>query len=532
MSGVEAIRAAAAQAAPVSPSDVDGYEHLTDLGNARRLVTRHGDDLRYCYSWGCWLVWDNRRWLRDDSGGIVRRAKETVRSIYAEAAEEEDRKERQGLAGWAKRSEAEARIAAMISLARSEPDIPISPDELDTDPWLLTVQNGTIDLKSGELRGHRRKDLITKLAPVEFDPDTACPTFRAFLETIFANNENIVEFLQRVLGYALTGSTQEQIVIILYGTGSNGKSTLLGVIGDILGDYAAQIESSTLMVKRGESINNDIARLAGRRFVSAIEAEAGKRLAESLVKTMSGGDRMVARFLHKEFFEFKPEFKVFLATNHRPRIYGTDHAIWRRIRLVPFDVVIPDGEQDSTLPEKLRRELPGILAWMVRGCFDWQQHGLGEAEEVMAATQDYRNDQDVLREFLTERCYEHSGASATSKDLYEAYKLWANDSGEHPISQRLFGERLGERGFRRERRSSDGRMQWNGICLISDGYRDHPEPSEPSEPNSTIFAPIGPRVEKTLKQGSEGSEGSADPLFEGPGLGENVDEVPPWGTDV
>ena len=208
------------------------------------------------------------------------------------------------------------------------------------------------------------------MAPVEFDPEAACPTFRAFLETIFANNENITEFLQRVLGYALTGNTREQIVNILCGTGSNGKSTLLGVIADILGDYAAQIESSTLMVKRGESINNDIARLAGRRFVSAIEAEAGKRLAESLVKTMSGGDRIVARFLHKEFFEFKPEFKVFLATNHRPRIYGTDHAIWRRIRLVPFDVVIPDDEQDSTLPEKLRRELPGVLAWMVSGCLD------------------------------------------------------------------------------------------------------------------------------------------------------------------
>lgn len=335
----------AANEAP-SPGPAMGY-NLTDMGNAQRLVAKHGQNIRYCYPWSKWLVWDGTRWIKDETGEIDRRAKETVHGIYAEAAATQTKELREALAQHALRSESESKRKAMIASATSEPRIPIMPTEFDQDPWLLNVLNGTIDLRTGELRAHRRNDLITKLAQVVYDAKAECPTWWKFLERIFNRNYELILFLQKAVGYALTGITWEQCLFFLYGLGSNGKSTFIKVIQALLGDYATQTTSETFMVKRNSNpISNDVADLRGARFVAAVEIESGRRMAEVLVKQMTGGDKIKARFLYSEHFEFDPEFKIFLAANHKPVIRGTDNAIWRRIHLIPFTVQIPEEERD------------------------------------------------------------------------------------------------------------------------------------------------------------------------------------------
>lgn len=426
---------------------VTRYEHLTDLGNARRLVALHGDDLRYCHPWGKWLVWDGRRWVIDNTAEAVRRAKQTVRHMYAEAATAADDETRKALGKHALKCEAAGRIAAMLDLANSEAGIPVLPEQLDADPWLLNVANGTLDLRTGQLRAHRRDDQITKLAPVPYDPDALCPTWERFLLEVMNHDQELVSFLQRAIGYTLTGDTAEQVIFILHGKGANGKSTLLETLRAMLGeDYTVQIRAESLMVKQGDSIPNDIARLKGARLVNARETEEGKRLAESLVKEMSGGDTMTARFMRAEFFDFKPEFKLFLAANHKPVIRGTDIAIWRRIRLIPFLVTFSEDKQDRQLFKKLRAELPGILAWAVRGCQGWQvRGGLGTPAAVKAATAEYKSESDTLAAFLDECTVTDPNAETQAKPMYEAYKAWCEEGGEYYEKQTMFGRRIKER---------------------------------------------------------------------------------------
>ncbi len=443
-------------------------ENLTDLGNARRLVRHHARDLRYCHPWDKWLIWDGRRWTPDTTGEVVRRAKQSVGALYREAAEVEDQKERQKLVAHALKSESDSRLRAMIHLAESEPGIPVLPEDLDSDPWLLNCENGTLDLRTGELRPHSRDDLVTKIVAAEYDETASCPQWTAFLERIMGGNADLIVYLQRVVGYALTGDTREQCLFMLYGTGANGKSTFLETLRALFGDYGQQADFSTFLYNKDDRVRNDIARLMGRRFVAAIEADAGRRLAEVLVKQLTGGDTIAARFLFKELFEFHPTFKIFLAANHRPSIRGQDHAIWRRIRLIPFEVTIPAEERDRDLATKLRTELPGILAWAVRGCMEWQHRGLAEPGEVLRATDEYRHDMDVLAGFLEERCVTGPGAKGTSKALYEAYEKWCQDNAEEPVSATAFSLRLKDKGFRRERTKSS--RMWSGIGL-ADQYQ-------------------------------------------------------------
>jgi putative DNA primase/helicase len=439
--------------------------HDTDLGNARRLVAIHGEDIRYSHAWKTWLIWDGRRWARDETGAINRCAKNTVQSIYNEAANITD-ESRTARAKHALKSEADARLTAMVSLARSELTIPVRPNDLDTDPWLLNVLNGTVDLRTGELRPHRREDHLTKLAPVEYDADATCPVWDGFLNRIMDGNETLIRFLQRAVGYSLTGDTREQVILIPYGTGDNGKTTMLKTIQVALGDYAAKTPTATLLVKREGAIPNDVARLKGARFVYASEAEQGKRLAEALVKEMTGGEPVAARFMHAEWFEFTPEFKIWLATNHKPVIRGNDKAIWDRIRLIPFDVSIPETEQDKTLDKKLLTELPGILAWAVRGCLDWQTDGLGAPEEVTQATQGYREEMDVLGNFFEDRCVEMAASGVTTKELHAAYSEWCQLNGETPQGKQAFGTSLTARGFTPTRIGAKQARGWSGLGLV------------------------------------------------------------------
>src|SRR5215213_4388400 len=388
------------------PPDPNGhYPELrrtrTDYGNAERFVDEHGGSVCWCGPWRKFLVYDGRHWVRADTGEDERLLKSTVRGIYAEASEAEDSQERKAIADHAKRSESAKRINDALRLARSEPGIPILPHELDADPWLLNVLNGTVDLRTRELRPHDRRDLITKLAPVEYDPDAKAPNFEAFLARILPS-EALRRFVQRAIGYAATGVVSEEVLVILYGVGANGKSTLVNILMEALGDYAMQAAPELLLAKRG-SHPTELADLFGARFVASVEVDEGRRLAEGLVKQLTGRDPIKARRMREDFWEFEPTHTVFLATNHRPEVRGTDHAIWRRIRLVPFEETIPKDEQDKKLAEKLRGEMPGILAWIVQGCLAYQQDGLGEPDKVRAATLDYRSEMDVLAGFIEDR---------------------------------------------------------------------------------------------------------------------------------
>jgi len=436
------------QEAPPAATIGTGAEHFTDLGNARRLVRLHGQDLRYCYPWAKWLIWDGERWAPDDTGEAPRRAKASIAGMYAAAAAAPDDETRKALARHALKCESANRITSMLALAESEPSIPVLPGQLDADPWLINVLNGTLDLRAFELRPHDRSNLLTKLAPVIYDPSATCPTWEAFLQRVMGGDADLIGFLQRIAGYSLTGDTSEQVLFLLYGSGANGKSTFLETLRAMIGEeYALQLRPEALMIRKGETVPNDIARLKGARLVSARETEEGKRMAEALVKELTGGDTITARFLRQEYFDFRPEFKLFLAANHKPVIRGTDYAVWRRIKLIPFTVTIPPEEQDKALGRKLLGELDGIFAWAVRGCLAWQRDGLQVPAAVEAATSAYKAESDTLAAFLAECTTQDGNAETQASKLYAAYKSWCEDNGEMAITGTMFGRRLGERGY-------------------------------------------------------------------------------------
>lgn len=482
---------------PQAPQPEEGPEGklpYSDYTNARALVRAHGQDLRYCWPWKKWLVWTGSHWQLDDTGTIRQLAKHTIKRLARHAEHLEDQ-EAKALLGHVKKSLSTAALKAMIESAQDEPGIPVLPDALDTDPWFLNCTNGTIDLTTGLLQPPQQAHLITKCLPVAYEPDALCPTWHAFLWKIMGGNptpddpdmsesdlearsraddrpHRLIDFLQRALGYALTGSTSEQCLFILHGTGANGKSTLLELLQTLLDDYAQSTPAASLLAKdRHEGIPNDIARLRGARLVTAVEIGEGKRLNEELVKRLTGGDTLTARFLHAEFFDFVPEFKLFIACNHLPTIKGTDHAIWRRVYRLPFTVTIPPEEQDSTLPARLRAELPGILAWLVQGCLAWQKNGLQPPQEVRDATQEYKTSMDVFEGFLTEECTRLPGISVRASDLYSAYERWCNANDIDAISKRAFGIRLAESGLTAYQ-GTGGTRFWQGIDLPSTAQED------------------------------------------------------------
>ena len=448
-------------AAPAKVRERSGM--LTDLGNAEALVADHGDILRYVFPWKTWLIWDGTRWAKDEMDGIVRLAKQTVRKMYTEASGL-DTDRRSALVKHAMRSEASGRLHAMVELARAEPGVGILPKELDADPWVVNLKNGILDLRTGKLGPHDQAKLCVKRMEVEYDPGAECPLWEAFLRRIFDGKAELIEFMQRVAGYSLTGSIREQCIFILHGSGANGKSVFLETLRGLWGDYSEQSDPKTFQEKKQESISNDVAALKGARLVAATETESGGRLSETLVKQATGGEDVTARFLHQEFFSYKPEFKLFLVTNHRPIIRGSDNGIWRRIRLVPFEVTIPEAERDKDLMEKLRAELPGILAWTVRGCAAWLAGGLAAPEAVTVATSGYREEMDILGPFIKSAC-RPEGAVAF-KELWAAYVDFCSYAHEEPMKQRTFSEALAERGFRKEQNKL-GQRVWGGIRLAT-----------------------------------------------------------------
>jgi putative DNA primase/helicase len=437
--------------------------HRTDVGNGERLVGRAGRDLRYCHPWSQWLVWDGRRWKVDDTAAAVRSAKATARAILEEAAALGGDELKQHVRWW-RESEGSSRINAMLTMAASEEGIPALPDQLDSDPWLFNARNGTVDLRTGMLGPHRREDLITALAPVEYHPAAKCPAWITILDRIFDRRTELIQFFKRLCGLALTGVVTEQILPILWGTGANGKSTLLGALLELMGeDYAMMAPPGLLLVKRHESHPTERATLFGKRLVVDMESAEGARLNEPLVKQLTGADRISARRMREDFWDFTPTHKLMMGTNHRPEIRETKNAIWRRVKLIPFTVTIPEAEQIKDLPRRLRAEYPGILAWAVRGCLDWQQDGLNPPQEVVDATAEYRAEQDALGAFIAEECTVNAQLSAKASVLYERYR---EREGCVDLTQRAFGRAMTERGFARY--ESHG-IWYRGIGLRSDG---------------------------------------------------------------
>jgi putative DNA primase/helicase len=439
--------------------------NLTDLGNAERLIGYYGEMLHYCYERKRWLVWNGKVWEWDAGDRVAALAKLAVRNIYHEAGDELDEKRRKDIANHAARSEFDPRLTGMINLAQSETGVPIKLTELDSNHWLFNCLNGTIDLKTGKLLPHQKEDLIMVLVPIDYAPDARCDLWLKFLEQVTGGDTDLVSYLQRAVGYSLTGDTRSQTMFFLYGLGSNGKSTFITTIRKLTGGYGAKANTSLFMAKEKNSggPSEDLANLQGKRFVMASEIEDGRRLAVVLIKEMTGGELIRADRKYEHEIEFQPVHKIWLVGNHKPVIIDTTLSIWRRVKLIPFTVTIGNKEIDPELPVRLEAELPGILVWAVKGCMEWQKYGLREPKAVTNATFDYRHEQDILGDFIDDCCLLKPTAAVSKHELKAAYEEWCNNSGNQPVSQKTIRTRLIERGITEGK--SGGTRYWKGITL-------------------------------------------------------------------
>jgi P4 family phage/plasmid primase-like protien len=447
---------------------------LTDFGNAERFVARYGRDVRYCSPWGKWLVWDGRRWQTDDRGVVREWGKDTIRAIAAEAVDEADGEQRKETLKWAFRCEMGRSLDTMLQFAQSMSGVALLPEDLDRNPWLLNVANGTIDLQKLELRESRREDLLTKAAPVAYLPNAACPTWESFIRTAMegkhgeteVEQSEMVGYLRRLVGYILCGDITEKMLPLLYGPGDTGKTTFTELVLELMGnDYGKTTTEDTIAAKKGNygSIPNDVAALRGARLVVVSETSRGLQLNEGRIKAMTGRNQIPARFLNQEWFTFIPEFTLLIETNHRPQITDTDSAIWNRVKPIPFLNVIPKEEQDGRLPDRLRAEMPGILNWALAGFAEWRSGGLREPDTVRGANEDYRNQSDRLRDFLNEQCEIGDGQRIRSGELYRAYKGFIEGRGLRPLGDQEFSETMRERGF--VKKDVKGYGTWLGIGL-------------------------------------------------------------------
>lgn len=430
-----------------------------DIGNSRHFAKQNADRLQYCHAWKKWIAWDGARWVLDGDGAALRLAKSTVHEMFTHGLAMQSEQ----IMELATTTASASKLRAMISLAA--PELPIGIEDLDSNGWLLNCPNGTLDLRTGDMMEHQRHLNITKLCPTPYLPDSTAPRWEHFVREIFVDDD-LISFVQRLMGYCLTGDVSEQKLPIFYGTGANGKSTLLNAFMDVVGtDYTMQSMPDFLMEKRGESHPTEKASLFGKRFVSCVETEASRRLAESTVKMLTGGEKIMARRMREDFWEFEPSHKLVLCTNHKPVVAGQDHGIWRRLLLVPFTQRFEGSRIDKTLPDKLRAEAPGILAWLVRGCIAWKRDGLRPPDIVTVATTAYRTKEDVIGRFIADECQKGSNISATFKSLFHALEAWCRDNGDDCPTKKALGTWLGENGF--EKMRSNG-VVWKGLMLKPD----------------------------------------------------------------
>lgn len=484
------VRTTRLEVAPTPPRSGDEPQHLdqqpySDLGNARRLVAEHGHDLRHAPQLGHWLTWDGMRWAEDVTGEAHRRAKTVVDGMLTQMATIVDSDDRKKLFGHWMKSQSAPRLAAMVDVARTEPGIPVLVAELDADPWQLNTTAGVVDLRTGEVHPAERRALVTKLAPARPDPAAGCPTWLAFLEWAMQGDDELVGFVQRAVGYSLTGRVDEQVLFFLHGHGENGKSTFLNVLQAMLGDYAIAAEPDLLIASQGDKHSTGIADLVGRRVAVVQETEEGRRFAEATVKQLTGGDVVRARRMRKDFFEFRPTHKLWMAANHKPNVRGTDHAIWRRIRLIPFTASLAPGQKDERLLDKLLAELPAITAWALEGCLTWQRTGLQPPAVVVQATQEYRTEQDHVGRFIEDVCVLDAEQCVAARELRKAYEAWCEENGERPWSAKAMAPQLIERGCERFKVGRENESTWVGLALA-----DQPRPID----HTVAMGRVGRRI--------------------------------------
>lgn len=444
----------------------------SDLGNSQRFTSRFGLNFRFCHSFRSWFFFDGCRWIRDEKQEVVEFGKETVIRIQDEAGLMEFGDGQERGFKWAAASQSSTKIAAMLNLAKST--IAITPDEFDTDPYLLNFPNGTLNLKDFSFRLPTREDRITKVCGCIYDPAAKAPKWEKFLDRIMGGNQNLIAFLQRAAGYSLTGNTGERAFFCCHGAGANGKSTFLNTILGITGDYGHTVEADTYCIARSDSVRNDLAGLKGVRFAVSTESRKGKRLDEQIIKQLTGGgDKVRARFLFQEYFEFQPECKIWWAFNTTPRITDSTASIWDRVKLIPFTVTIPEADRDLHLPSKLWKEAPGILNWMLAGYTEYLRIGLKEPAEVRAATADYRENKDTFADFINDMCLVDPAVTCEATSLYQTYLKWMNyeaPDDKHPKSQRAFGFEMNDRGFKRDRDDATKRKIYHGIRPKNGGF--------------------------------------------------------------
>jgi putative DNA primase/helicase len=438
-------------------------EPRTELGYARRLIHVYGNWLRYVPAWRRWLVWNGTCWARDDTGQAARWAKVIARCLTTEALAIPDDKQRANAMRDARRGESSAGVAGVLTLASTEDGIAVSPDDLDADPWLLNCANGTVDLRTGQLRDPDPSDLLTKVTGAAYRPEAVSAEWIRFLERV-QPEPAMRRFLARLVGHSLEGRIVEHLLPIFHGEGANGKGTFIGAVLAALGDYADAADPELLTARTFDAHPTGVADLYRVRLAVLHEGDAGRRLAEGTVKRLTGGDRLKARRMREDFWHFEPSHTFVVLTNHRPIVTGTDEGIWRRLRLIPWPVVVPADERDEHLSERLKLAAEAVLAWIVAGYHDWREHGLGEPDTVTAATDAYRGENDAVGRFLSEMCVVSPAASVRSAELYGGWSKWAADEGEDPGTAKAFTTALTNRGYGPPTRTNRGAL-WRGIGL-------------------------------------------------------------------
>jgi putative DNA primase/helicase len=448
------------------PTQTKSFE-FTDMGNAERLSHYYKDFLGYCEKWDSWMSYNGKVWRKGELLA-VRQAQETVRLILQESELNSSEDHLAKLYKHYAQSQKASSVKGMLYLARSKV-LQIEPNQLDANPDLFNLSNGTVNLKTGLLVPHNKNDFITKCSPVAYDPSAAAVRWERFLVEVFEGNQELIEYLQRAIGYSITGHANERAFFILHGIGRNGKSTLVETLSHIIGDdYSLGMPSESLYSKKNDGgVPNDIARLRGSRFVYSSEGEDGKHLAVAKIKQLTGNEKITSRHMRGEWFDFMANFKIWFSTNHKPEISESAEAIWDRVKLIPFNKRFSEEEKDPNLRQTLLAESAGILNWILEGARKWYSQGLGDCSIVKVATSDYRKDSDLIGRFLEECCERGQAREVQCKKLYERFDQWTKEQGlSHVMSRVSFSKRLREKGLPEPLRRTGSRFFWQGIDLL------------------------------------------------------------------
>tara|TARA_B100000131_G_scaffold278395_1_gene282855 strand:- start:4383 stop:6623 length:2241 start_codon:yes stop_codon:yes gene_type:complete len=442
----------------------------SDIGNGQRLAHYFGNAIRYCDETGGWLVWDGKVWAKDKKLAVHSLAKKTSSFIFKEAAEL-DGDEAAEKSKWGNKSRSSDKINCMMRMARSERNIPVAMDELDCDIWTLNTPNGMIDLRTGDIKPHDPKKLCTKMTAASYEPSTKTPVFDAFMEQIFQGDEDLIKYVTQALGFSLTGSVKEHVFFFCYGTGANGKGTLLNLTMDIMGDYSAALPEGMLEARAHDKHLAELIMLKGLRMAVGAETQEDRRLNEARMKNLTGGDPITADPKGGAYVTFKPTHSMWISGNHKPKIRGTDNGVWRRMKLIPFKMQVPTDQLDKDLGKKLWAERDGILAKLVEGCVSWYRDGFHECKAITAATEAYRKEEDSFGAFILDKCVVNPLAIVPRSSMRKAYLEWCKINGNRELSAIAMGERLRRAGFKDVRKN--GQRQWSGVGLTTEKREDY-----------------------------------------------------------